>query len=192
MMLEVWFPTPIWYDYVNCDFEKIKKRCLDIRQNMSSRMLSNFGGWQSENIKLADYEEFHELAEMIDKHLNDVCDEIRELSPDFNAKMDNLWININGPNDYNTRHTHPGGVLSGTIYIDVDEYSGDLVFSNPSLIHHYPLSASKFFDRAVKYKPKVGLMVIFPSWIEHEVRASPGSNQDRISISFNFKEITKD
>jgi len=42
--------------------------------------------------------------------------------------------------------------------------------------------------RQVYYMPKAGTIVMFPSWLWHEVK--PNESQDiRISISFNFLNI---
>jgi uncharacterized protein (TIGR02466 family) len=189
MILENWFHTPIWFIDNSCDLEKIKKGCLKIRNSTQGRVLSNLGGWQSEGINLEDYEEFQELSTELSKHFNDICADIRQQCPNFNLKLGSIWININGPNDYNVRHTHPNAALSGAFYVSVDEHSGEIVFYNPSAIHHYPITAFDLFYRSVKYKPRNGMLIIFPSWIEHEVYSSPNSVNDRISISFNLREV---
>ena len=186
MILETWFAQPIWYDDLDCDFSVVKQGCLRQRRQDQGRQYSNVGGWQSHNIILADHPEFQDLDRELNRHISAVCQEIH---PDFKVKMDNLWININQPQDYNTRHIHAQSTLSGALYVDVDDDSGELIFVNSSHIMHYAVSESDLFTKQVRYKPRVGMLVIFPSWLEHEVRSSPRSQQERISMSFNLSQL---
>ena len=46
-------------------------------------------------------------------------------------KMNSMWININGPGNYNHSHNHPGCDLSGVLWLKVPENSGNIVFESP-------------------------------------------------------------
>jgi len=187
MKLEQWFSTPIWFDDLTCDFEKVKQGCLKLKQQSAGRELSNIGGWQSNDIELSDYEEFRELDVEMREYISKVCEQI---DPNFKVKVTNVWVNVSRPQDYNSGHFHTNSTLSGVIYVDVDDNSGPILFRAPNLIIHYPITtSSKLFFRTVTYKPKIGRMLVFPAWIEHEVRPSPRSNIDRISISFNLIQV---
>ncbi|MFN9956970.1 MAG: putative 2OG-Fe(II) oxygenase, partial [bacterium] len=79
-------------------------------------------------------------------------------------------------------------------YISIPENSGRIVFHNDfSPIKHYPFVSenSPIFFRKVLYTPKNGMIVMFPSWVPHEVEMNT-SNEPRISISFNVKQIKRD
>jgi len=187
MILETWFPTPIWYTDLTCDFEKVKQGCLRLRQQDPGRKYSNIGGWQSNDIVLSEHEEFRELDVEIQSHCVDVC---KQIDPNIKAAMHSVWVNINGPHDYNAKHSHPYSSLSGVVYVAADENSGEIVFSPPSLHQHYPLKApnNHLFFESVQYKPRVGMMLLFPSWLEHQALPSPNSTQERISIAINIMQ----
>jgi len=111
----------------------------------------------------------------------------------------NMWANINRSGNANLMHSHPGSFWSGVYYVD----DGG-IFENPSLG-----GALEFMDPRgagpVMYAPhlgfamqgglsgganesvlpKAGRLVMFPSWLAHQVRAYRG-NAERISIAFNL------
>ena len=92
-------------------------------------------------------------------------------------------------------HSHPGSVISGVYYIRADESSPPIVFKDPRPYYKYmyydtifeegrdPKSYSLFPEYVVK--PKTGMLLLFPSWLEHEVLFS-NSNEERITLVFNL------
>ena len=99
------------------------------------------------------------------------------------------WCNVNTYGDYNKLHNHRGSVLSGVFYIDVpDENMGNIIFERSDDIEYYlpPLKEyNNFTGGRATYKPESGKVLIFPSWLKHQVEGSR-SEQQRISISFNY------
>ena len=79
--------------------------------------------------------------------------------------------------------------MSGVYYIKADENSGDLEFYGDSRLEFYNqlyfYSSNKNTISFVRYKPIVGRVLIFSSWIPHLVKPNK-SDEDRISISFNI------
>lgn len=189
MNLEQWFATPIWYEYTDLDVEPIKQKCLQLREDkFENRVLSNSGGWQSTDINLLDFPEFHDLHALIIRKINEASVQIH---PDFRATLDNVWININELGSWNKKHFHPNATLAGTVYINTDDKTGNIVFYDHTLRNHYPMKqvGSPLFSDDVVYTPKNGMIVLFPAWLEHEVQIS-ASHLPRISISFNIRQIT--
>ena len=103
------------------------------------------------------------------------------------------WLQFNQPGSYFVRHDHYGALVSGVLYLQVPEESGDIIFHNPLEARRV---SNTFFDRVkkeendynfshVKYKPIVGEMLMFESWLQHTV-AQNHSNENRISVSFNI------
>lgn len=189
MNLEQWFATPIWYEYTDLDVATIRQKCLDLRENnYPNRVFSNAGGWQTVDLKLNEFSEFQPLEELIRQKIENVSAQIH---PDFKCELDNVWLNINDKGNYNRPHYHPSATLSGCVYISADEQSGNIVFHDHTLRGHYPFKnvGSSLFNDDVNYKPKNGLIIIFPAWVEHQVQISD-SNEPRISFAFNVKQIT--
>ena len=188
MNLDLWFSTPIWSQELDFDADTVKAKCFAMREQDAGAVKSNKGGWQSREFQFGDIEEFAELKHQLELNLNRVCVKIH---PKFRCRLDNAWININNSSDYNTMHTHPGSALSGCVYIDVDDGAGKIKFLNGNLQIHYPINGfgSSLFSDMVEYQPKNKLVLLFPSWIPHEVAESTNSNKERISIAFNVNQI---
>jgi uncharacterized protein (TIGR02466 family) len=103
------------------------------------------------------------------------------------------WLQFNQPGSYFVRHDHYGALISGVLYLEVPEKSGDILFHNPLEARRV---TNTFFERIkkdetaynfghVKYTPVVGDMLIFESWLSHTVRQNK-SDSNRISVSFNI------
>lgn len=186
MKKELWFPTPIWYDQLDFDREKIKQACYKLKElDSEGRTISNFGGWQSTDIVSMNLPEFNEFLSA----LNDKCKEVySDITPNFEGVLGNAWVNIHGPNAYNRLHFHCWSTLSGCVYINVEDDSGDIVFRTPTPQVHYPFNPedNPLFFESVTYKPTNNKIIVFPAWLAHETFPSPNSREDRISISFNI------
>lgn len=104
--------------------------------------------------------------------------------------LDALWINILGEGGHHSGHIHPGSIISGTIYIDMPEGSGDIRFEDPRLAHMMAAPAQEDDTpneqkRFIYISPTAGDILMWESWLRHEVM--PGRTAEpRISISFNF------
>jgi len=189
MNRENWFATPIWFERTSFDFETVAKKCLELRDsNYPNRKISNVDGWQSQDIKLNEYPELQIVHDIITQKIEEVA---KDIAPNMGLLLDNVWININEKGSYNTEHVHPITAFSGTIYISVDENSGQIIFNNGqySPIKHYPFDSlnSPLFWDYVHYNPVNGLILMFPAWLPHKVMPNE-SDITRISISFNVKQ----
>jgi uncharacterized protein (TIGR02466 family) len=180
--LNLCFYTPVWKKQLSFDNQKIAETCFQIEKNKPSNNRSNVGGYQIE-VNWDENEDFTNCKSLICETLGEIIttcfSEIKDLT------LGNCWININRAGDYNTLHYHPGSFLSGCLYIQAEENSGDIVFERPDLAEHYMIDLKdSFFSMSSSYTPVNGLLLIFPSWIPHHVTASV-SNKPRVSFAFN-------
>ena len=183
-----WFATPIWHEHSNLNTEKIAKKCLYLMESgFPNRKYSNMGGWQSNDLDLSKYKDFEELVDYINTCLANIAAEVH---PKFKLGLMNAWININPKGTWNTRHAHPCSIISGVFYVATDQNTGDIIFDSGSASKHYRMNPydSDMFLRSAVYHPADGMIVLFPSWIEHEVTVN-NSNKNRISIAFNADQI---
>lgn len=188
MRVENWFSVPIWFVDTNINLEPVKDKCFAMmNEGFENVVLSNRGGWQSKSIHLSDFQEFNELENCVNTHLADMSQQIH---PDFRCRIDNSWININFKHNYNARHHHYQSALSGCIYIDVQEDSGNIRFFRGGLQSHYPFNGfnSNLFHEHVEYQALTGRLLVFPAWLEHEVTSNL-SDIPRVSIAFNIQQI---
>ena len=172
------------------DNDRLEKFCLERKKNSSGRVISNSGGWQSDNLDLAT-PELAELFAEVHKRL----DEVHRYF-EFNASMRQViteaWININQKGHFNCSHDHPGSLFSAVYYVKGGADKGELELKTPIIPHTYTISNemagsfNAFTGHAVVVPPITGDLLIFPSWLLHRVNMSQ-SDDARISIAFNSR-----
>lgn len=188
MNIEFLFPSPLYVFILNFDQEKVIDKCYKMKNEGQGKFLSNVGGWQSNDFYFNQIDDFKELFLEIEKSLHELGNSVHN---DFQVFATNSWININGPYDYNRRHVHPHSTFSACVYVQVDENnSGPIVFKSPSNRQHYFINpfGNRIFDEEAYVYPLNKMLLVFPSWVEHEVLPSPNSSTERISIAFNIQQ----
>lgn len=110
----------------------------------------------------------------------------------------NMWANINRTGHGNEFHSHPGSFWSAVYYVDdggIDadpSLGGELEFMDPRgpgpamyapQLAYGPAGLSVGANEVVR--PKSGRLVMFPSWVLHQVRPYRGTAL-RISIALNL------
>ena len=98
----------------------------------------------------------------------------------------NSWFNKQNKGSDLITHTHPFSVLSGALYLYVDEESFPIQFINPN---NFVTMQER--DRETKYTslkhdvvPTTGMLILFPSWLSHG-SATLNKTSGRIVLSFN-------
>ena len=181
-------------DSLRLDNRKIEQFCLERRKNSPGRVISNGGGWQSDNLDPATTPELTELIAEVDKKLNEVHRAF-DLHPSMRQVITEAWININGRGHFNYSHDHPGSLFSAVYYVKGGADKGELELKTPITAHTYTISSemvgsfNAFTGHAMVIPPITGDLVIFPSWLLHRVNMSR-SDEERISIAFNSKAAT--
>jgi uncharacterized protein (TIGR02466 family) len=125
---------------------------------------------------------FAELARLLTRHATKFADQCGfELGR--KPRLDSLWVNLLKSGGQHSGHIHPHSIVSGTHYVEVPPGSGAIRFEDPRL----PLMmvAPQRADTFVSVDPRPGLVLLWESWLRHEVLAGSGKGE-RLSISFNF------
>lgn len=134
---------------------------------------------------------FEGLESQIRPHVIDFLNSQGYETKNKNLQMSTFWVNIMGHQTTHSWHIHPRGVVSGTFYVQVPKDSVGIKFEDPRMNFmmaclpkrsKLPLALQNF----VSIQPNAGELVLFESWMRHEVPPNP-SNQDRISVSFNYE-----
>jgi uncharacterized protein (TIGR02466 family) len=135
------------------------------------------------------YKSIDWLLSEITKQSTAIIDYYKKIDTIFSNLSDNkeikiyYWTNINDSGSRNVLHSHNSGCLSGIYYIRSED-TGALRFLNPSNIlgNCNPLSP---FTRDFYFYPKDKDLIMWPSWIPHEVEPN-FSNKKRINIAFDI------
>jgi uncharacterized protein (TIGR02466 family) len=98
-------------------------------------------------------------------------------------KLDSLWVNLLKSGGHHSGHIHPHSIISGTLYVEVPKGSGAIRFEDPRL--PLMMAAPPRPDTFVSVDPRPGLVLMWESWLRHEVLPGTGRGE-RLSISFNF------
>ena len=202
MSVKAWFPTLIYYaplmrsGLARFNAELLKE-CYQVRdfdeagQKWSRK--SYPGGYTSYGsmCHLNEFSStFAELEKRIRRH---VLKYAAELDMDLEGKtirMTDCWVNIMPNRVTHGLHLHPLSFISGTYYVRTPSNCSAIKFEDPRLSSFMAAPPKKSGAREenqqfVRYPAKAGRLVLFESWLRHEVPANP-SNSDRVSISFNY------
>jgi uncharacterized protein (TIGR02466 family) len=123
---------------------------------------------------------FADLGKLLTKHATAFA---RELGWERKPKLDSLWVNLLKSGAQHSGHIHPHSIISGTFYVEVPRNSGAIRFEDPRL--PLMMAAPTRADSFIAVDPRPGLLLMWESWLRHEVLAGAGQGE-RLSISFNF------
>ncbi len=184
---DIIFPTYIWSsDLDNVNLIGLKDLAYELKSKSPGRLISGYGGWQSDRFKTNLPDELEILLKKIELKIVEIAFKLQIPAPMFG----NAWFNINTPGSYNQVHNHRGALLSGVFYVDVPESNmGDIEFYRNDeadyYLHNILTPDHHFASSKLTYPAKDGRLYIFPAWLKHSVQGNQ-SNKDRISISFNY------
>ena len=196
------FPTPI----AVMDLPGAAALNLELKRIILEREVShpgtehsNLGGWQS----TWDLDEWGGAA--VEALLDTAVKLASRLTVDRQGQAVklswkiNCWANVNRSGHGNEFHTHPGAFWSGTYYVDdggIGEdpsLGGEFEVQDPRGIApamYAPMltiagRANASLGVSELVHPHSGMLVLFPSWLQHAVRPYRGS-AERISVAFNL------
>ena len=134
---------------------------------------------------------FADLEKVLDKHVAAFVKDLGFDLGDKKLKCGSFWINILPEGGTHASHIHPHSVISGTTYVSMPKGTSALKLEDPRLpmMMHAPLRTKKApqeLQSFVYVKPKVGDVLLWESWLRHEVPMNM-AEEERISVSFNYE-----
>jgi hypothetical protein len=105
-----------------------------------------------------------------------------------------IWTIRQHDGDYQEMHSHPGGNLSGNIYISAPELNDNSKPSDSQILFRLPQTKdiTKFImNDTWKYNPTPGTVIVFPSHLPHTVYPWQGIG-NRTVMAFDAKLVAKD
>ena len=197
------FVTPLYRAKLNdlakkkVDYEELKSTCLAIAEDDEAGQewceREGYPGYTS-YASLDDLPWrapiFGDLEKALDKHVAAFCEALGFDLHGKKLKCNAFWINILPEGGTHSSHIHPHSVISGTTYVSMPDGTSALKLEDPRLamMMMSPLrkkDAAEALQPFVYVKPEVGEMLLWESWLRHEVPMNM-SEEERISVSFNY------
>lgn len=202
MPTKTWFPTRIYCEPLKpSGLEKynadVADECRQLRDyDAAGRKWSqsNYPGGYTSYASMSQLQKFSstfaELERRITKHVRAYA---KELEFDLRGKsiaMTDCWVNIMPETAAHSLHLHPLAFISGTYYVVTPKGCSGLKFEDPRL-DRFMAAPPKLANASpsnrvhVTYPAEAGNVILFESWLRHEVAANRVS-EERISVSFNY------
>ncbi|WP_346775533.1 TIGR02466 family protein [Sphingomonas sp. G-3-2-10] len=134
---------------------------------------------------------FADLKRLLDKHVAKFALASAFELAGKKLKLDSLWVNVLDGKGGHSGHIHPHSVVSGTIYVALPKGARGLKLEDPRLAMMMAApprreDAPETLQAFVEVTPEVGTVLLWESWLRHEVPPGSGSEK-RISVSFNYR-----
>jgi uncharacterized protein (TIGR02466 family) len=170
----------------------LRKIVLERERTTPALDRSNFGGWQSERDFLDwPHPEMATLRDWISEAVSEMTGHTFE---DESLRVDGsinvvAWANVLRRGNYHRVQNHPGFSWSGVYYVSLGGKPASAADGLIELVD--PRGASNMigtpglaFEKLVRILPRVGEMILFPSFLQNYVNPYEG-NELRIYIAFN-------
>jgi len=190
--MHLFFSTPIWVSKID-NYENLNVNMLSYINDLQNKdpqgiIKSNFNGWHSKNFNLKE-DMPAKFISSISKNINTALNDMGwDLTSQY-IKITNMWSIINEEGAFNQKHHHSNSDISAAYYVSAHDECGDIVFYDPrpARVYKNPIAKSpnKLNATINSVKPENGLLVLFPSYLEHSVNPNL-SNKKRVVISFNL------
>lgn len=191
------FVTQVYQTKLKTDLKDLKKEIFQIQK-------ADFNGqkWSEKNYaggytSYGSWDQLHRLSSgfetletKINPHVLTYAKSLNYQIKKSSLRLNSIWVNIMPKGTLHTAHIHPQSVISGTFYVDVPPGASALKFEDPrlGLFMNSPSvsrQAKKTNLRFFSLAPKAGDLVLFESWLKHEVPLNQ-SKKPRLSVSFNY------
>jgi uncharacterized protein (TIGR02466 family) len=133
---------------------------------------------------------FAQLRRGLDRHVASFAKSLQFDLTGRELQMTDCWVNIMPRQVVHSLHLHPLATISGTYYVDTPRGCAGLKLEDPRLDRFMaapPLTTKVRTDRQrwVVIPAQAGKLVLFESWLRHEVPPNPAAAA-RVSVSFNY------
>ena len=149
-------------------------------------------GSQSESYDILDkFEELKDLKTYCEEELKAYLEDIEGVNTDItNLRITKSWLNKIEPQDFHALHNHKNSHLSGVFYISCLP-NDNIQFINKSV--RFPDTTlelpkkkmTEFNSQGISVNIKEGDLLLFPSWVPHQVSVNKTVDKERLSISFD-------
>ena len=181
------FPTPVYIAKrdSNLSFKEEK----EIRKIIEEEgMYRNIGNSTSNNSDIFDGK-LKKLKQFCEQQLKLYVKEVLNPKKELDFYITQSWLNVTKPGEYHHNHSHSNSLISGVFYISTEE-DDRLTFTDPNVkvkeLIKFELKEYNIWNSVNWFFPSMtNELMLFPSWLEHQVEVNEKATTDRISLSFN-------
>ena len=178
------FPTVVQMNELGREFTEFEKT---IFENIGKNQRTNEGNMTSTDNYVLKHKGLSKLYVELNDSLNNYFRQVYSAKDDVSLYITQSWINYTKEFQYHHKHLHPNSILSGIVYLDVDENNDRILFykhedkSNINIPHK---EWNRYNSVSWWLPAKTGTVYIFPSTLTHMVETKKENNL-RVSLSFN-------
>jgi len=180
------FPCPVYR--IKRDLNLTNKEEKEIRKIVQEGMYKNVGNSTSVNSYIFNGK-LKNIKQFCEQQLKLYVEQVIDPKDELDFYITQSWLNVTKPGGFHHPHSHPNSIISGVFYISTEE-DDKITFTDPNAIVREIIkfekekfniwnSATWFFNVTNNE------LVLFPSWLGHQVKVNEKATTDRISISFN-------
>jgi uncharacterized protein (TIGR02466 family) len=190
MPIELFFPTPVYYEFADLNtHNKIKSEYKKAEVDIVKMLKADCWG---DNVKatcptvkdLIKTYKLNNLEKFIEANVNYFLKALYTTKKKY--RIVSSWANYYDKHQYQNVHIHPESKLSGVYYIQSNGNDGNLRFHPSGHAFRYDDEGNtNITHNTMAHQPQEGKLILFPSFAPHSVQ--PNMTDDvRISISFNI------
>lgn len=178
------FPVPL-YTNSGVDVSGVS----DYLKTLEYRRVGSDNGFCTTDQQILNHEQLLGLRNQILAHISEYVTELR-ISPNYEFYINCSWGMYHDKGDWAHSHDHSNSLISGVVYVDVDENSGAICFHRdwqtifPNAINPQFTEDNALNSNQARFLPENGQVVLFPSHVMHSVEANM-SDITRRCIAFN-------
>ena len=191
------FSTPVYKNNLTGkDFSVVQEEILKSLEEinfvdtnkLNSELFDPLNTKVSSNIEDSNFLYEYNCTNMIQFISDSVVSYLKDigLRGEVKFEISNSWITCIDNKHHIQTHHHEGVGISGIYYYKTNGEDGNLFLSSPTKY----MQISNIFKRcnpnqSFEIIPENGMIVLFPSWIDHGVRSNM-TDDERMSIAFNI------
>ena len=179
------FPTPVYSTWRESNLTPKEEE--EIRKLLHEPEATT-GNSSSLNKYVLNMGELKTIKQFCEEHIKIYVKEVIKPKDKIDCYITQSWLNITKPGEYHHVHHHPNSIVSGVFYIATVE-EDNITFYNPNVfiksIRILAVEYTEWNSLSWSFPVNNNNLILFPSWLDHEVRVNEKATTDRISLSFN-------
>jgi len=182
------FPTPVYSTERDSNLNpKEEEKIRKIVDDPAKRGINTHNS-SSLNKYILNMSELKNIKQFCEEHIKIYVKEVIKPKTEIDCYITQSWLSITKPGESHHGHNHTNSIISGVFYIATVE-EDNIFFYSPNVftkgITILSLEYTEWNSLSWSIPVNNNNLILFPSWLEHEVKVNEKATTDRISLSFN-------